>query len=110
MARLATCVHVYDEHGTPHVFGTDDDVPKWAADRITNPAAWDEEPEREPEPAYPEGEPSDGWKVPQLVAYARDEGIDLGDAKKKDDILALILHSLGTGDNDDDAVGAAADQ
>ncbi|MFI6215638.1 hypothetical protein ACIBCD_26905 [Nocardia brasiliensis] len=47
--------------------------------------------EAEPEPApFPEGDPSASWTVPQLQAFAEANGIDLGDAKLKADILTLI--------------------
>lgn len=42
------------------------------------------------EPAFPEGKPSDKWKVDQLKAYAEANTIDLTEAKTKDDILALV--------------------
>ncbi|MDQ1206201.1 hypothetical protein [Microbacterium sp. SORGH_AS_0862] len=38
----------------------------------------------------PEGEPTDKWSVPQLKKYAGDKSIDLGAAKKKDELLAAI--------------------
>ena len=38
--RLARHVHVRNESGVFHVFGPDDDVPSWAVDKISNPAAW----------------------------------------------------------------------
>ena len=44
----------------------------------------------EPEVEIPEGDPSESWKVDQLKAYAADKGIDLGDATKKADILAVL--------------------
>lgn len=34
--------------------------------------------------------PDGSWKVADLKAYASDNDIDLGDATKKDDILAAI--------------------
>lgn len=37
-----------------------------------------------------EGAPSKDWKNDQIVAYAQREGIDLGDATKKNDMLAVI--------------------
>lgn len=45
MARLATWVHVTDDRGTSQAFGPDDEVPAWAASKISNPAAWAEAPE-----------------------------------------------------------------
>lgn len=44
MATLATNVHVTDADGVSHVFGPADEVPAWAAERITNPKAWAEPP------------------------------------------------------------------
>lgn len=38
----------------------------------------------------PEGEPSKDWTVAQLDAYAQKAGIDLGQAKNKDDKIAAI--------------------
>lgn len=43
-----------------------------------------------PEVTIPEGEPTGDWNVPQLKAYAESKSIDLGDAKKKDEILAVL--------------------
>lgn len=43
--RLSGYVHVTDpDTGESFAFGPDVDVPKWAASRITNPAAWAEAP------------------------------------------------------------------
>jgi len=38
----------------------------------------------------PDGDPVESWTVDQLKAYAERESIDLGDAKKKDDLLSAI--------------------
>lgn len=45
--------------------------------------------------------PDKSWKVAELKAYAEEQGIDLGDATKKDDILAVIAD--GGDESDDDA-------
>lgn len=42
------------------------------------------------EAAIPEGTPTKSWKVPQLKAYAAEQGVDLGAATKKDEILAIL--------------------
>lgn len=39
-AKLAAYVIIRDEHGRVRAFGPDDDVPAWAAAKISNPAAW----------------------------------------------------------------------
>lgn len=39
----------------------------------------------------PEGDPTDKWTVPQLKAYATANTVDLGEAKNKDDILAVLV-------------------
>ncbi|GAB1326977.1 hypothetical protein ACE1SV_13160 [Streptomyces sennicomposti] len=59
MARLALYVHVSDSQGRAVVFGPGDEVPEWAQQVITNPAAWAEAPvnrltEPEPEPVRKE--------------------------------------------------------
>jgi len=44
-----------------------------------------------PSPApRPDGAPDASWKVADLKAHAEDNGIDLGDATKKEDIVAAI--------------------
>lgn len=42
------------------------------------------------------------WKVAELKAYAEEHGIDLGDATKKDDILAVLV-SVADGKEDDES-------
>ncbi len=42
------------------------------------------------ERGYPAGDPSDKWKVEELKAYAAERNIDLGEAKKKDEIWAAL--------------------
>lgn len=84
MADLNTFVHVTDEDGVSHVFGPSDSVPGWAVEKITNPDVWVEEPDRD-------GEPDESWTVKQLKAFAESEGIDLGDAKSKADILSKLV-------------------
>lgn len=39
----------------------------------------------------PDGDPVVAWTKAQLVAYAAREGVELGDAKNKDDVLAVIV-------------------
>lgn len=46
----------------------------------------DEDPERK----YPLGDPSDKWKKAELIAYASDHQIDLGDAKTVEQIWGAI--------------------
>ncbi|WP_395705146.1 hypothetical protein [Rhodococcus ruber] len=91
-ARLVTTVYVHDEDGQTHIFGPRDDVPDWARERITNPGVWSAAVAEAPVAvvASSEGEPSDEWKLAELAAYAKRHGIDLGDAKRKADILSMI--------------------
>ncbi|NOR03693.1 hypothetical protein HGK72_26945 [Mycolicibacterium fortuitum] len=45
----------------------------------------------EPQPkAWPDGEPDDAWKRPELDAYARSKGIDPTELPNKDAVLAAI--------------------
>lgn len=39
--RLTRTVYLRGDDGTLHAFRPGDDVPGWAAERITNPSAWD---------------------------------------------------------------------
>jgi hypothetical protein len=39
----------------------------------------------------PTGEPTDDWTIPQIDKYVADNSVDLGDAKKKDQKLPLIV-------------------
>jgi hypothetical protein len=87
VSKLNTYVHVHDEDGVSHAFGPDDTLPDWAEGLITNPDVWAEKPESGD---LPEGDIDDTWTVKQLKAYANTEGIDLGDAKTKADILSKI--------------------
>lgn len=41
-------------------------------------------------PEYPEGDPSEDWKVDELTAYAEAHDISLGGATKKADMVAAI--------------------
>ncbi|WP_072689281.1 hypothetical protein [Rhodococcus marinonascens] len=92
MATAAATVYVHDDQGSVHEFQPGDTLPSWAAGKITNPAAITDD-----TPAtFPEGSPSEDWKVDDLLAYAEEHGIDLGDAKKKADLLAVIE---GSGDS-----------
>lgn len=50
-----------------------------------------EPPTVEPEGVeIPDGEPSNSWTKPALLAYAEQRGIDLGDAKTKPQVLEAI--------------------
>lgn len=40
--ELVSFVHVADENGVSHVFGPGDEVPGWAAEKVTNPKAWND--------------------------------------------------------------------
>lgn len=62
------------------------------AEQITNPKAWGKSAKDEPAAAeFPEGDPSEDWKVDELKAYAASKKIDLGDASRKADIVSAIL-------------------
>lgn len=49
--------------------------------------------------------PDKSWKVAELKAYAEGHGIDLGEATKKDDILAALAGVADGDDNDEPATG-----
>lgn len=41
-----------------------------------------------------DGVPAQSWTIPQLKQYAADHGIDLGEAKKKPEILEAIANQI----------------
>lgn len=55
-----------------------------------------------PAPAEQDSAPSTSWKVDELKAYAEEHGVDLGDAKKKADIVSVI-EAAGSSEEGDDA-------
>lgn len=59
----------------------------------------------EAETEVPSGAPAESWTVPQLKAWAKAHDVDLGDAKTKPDIVALVVPKpadppQGTGQDD----------
>lgn len=98
MRHLRTHVHVQDEHGVSVAFGPHDDVPSWAADKITNPKAWDDDPadadQTEPAsdrdaadrpPTSGPGSSRGAW-----AAYAASLGYEIENGATKADIIAAI--------------------
>ncbi|WP_032402479.1 hypothetical protein [Rhodococcoides fascians] len=83
--KLRTFVCVDGPHG-PAQFGPDSDLPDWAAKLITNPAAWDGEPEPEAkaevkyEPKKPEVkyEPKKRVSASRTTKAASDDSGDEG--------------------------------
>lgn len=45
----------------------------------------------ETETEVPEGAPAESWTVPQLTAWAKAHDVDLGGAKTKPEILAVVI-------------------
>lgn len=98
--KLRTYVFVNDERGLPHRFGPGDDVPEWAAKKITNSKVWADtgrsedtvvEPSTEdtvPEP--PKAGPGSGREA--WVKYARARGLtdDDLDGLSRDEIIDLF--------------------
>lgn len=103
--RLRSHVHVRDDNNVAHVFGPDDEIPDWAAAKITNPNAWAGPPELAEDASAPDNgaagteQPSAGPAKPPKVgtgssredwaAYAATLGLDPRDATKADIIAAV---------------------
>ncbi|MEV6897455.1 hypothetical protein [Amycolatopsis sp. NPDC051372] len=98
MAELKSYVHVSDEDGRHGVFGPGDEVPEWAAARITNPKAWvdGEVPAADADQGGGEGdqvEPPRSGKGSGLdawTAYAKALGYEVAEGTSRDDIIAAI--------------------
>lgn len=74
--------------------GTLDGLARWRKLADDEVVAAPEAPPAEA-PTLPAGEPDESWKVPELIAYATEHNIDLGDATKKADILAALTAPEG---------------
>ncbi len=90
--QLARHVHGLrdPETGRPRSFGPGDTPPGWAAEQITNPAAWGDDPVDQPDDAAPESDtPNKSATKPEWVAYAVEQGMDLAEAENmtKDDLI-----------------------
>lgn len=94
MARLCGYVHVHRRAADGSVaetvaFGPDDDLPDWAADEITNPAAW--EGGVLPEPAEAESKvPTRRQGAKVWAGYAKDNGVDVAEDAERDVIIAAL--------------------
>lgn len=87
-------IDVVDEHDNP----LPDPVPKrWLGTDLLPPgvkkaSAKSTEKTSDPKAVeIPEGEPTEAWTVPQIDKYAEVNEVDLGDVKKKDEKLPLIV-------------------
>lgn len=101
MARkLAAGVYVYvvDPDGHSCGFGSADDVPDWAAEQITNPAAWADDSATADDgetPATPaaDGAPpkaGSGSGLAEWADYARSLGIDVPESASRGDVITLV--------------------
>lgn len=101
-------------------YGPASAIPEDVAKRITNPKVWADADASAPAPAgvvaaagpqRPADEPpSDEWTVRELKDFAKAEGIALGDARAKDQILAVLAdagHGTPAGADDDGKADAA---
>lgn len=79
--KLRTFVCVDGPHG-PAQFGPDSELPDWAVALITNPAAWDGDPEPEvkaaAEPKTAESKPEPKKRAPRTTKAAADDSGDEG--------------------------------
>lgn len=99
-------------------YGPASAIPEDVAKRITNPKAWADADAPAPTPAgvvqaaaeRPADEPpSAEWTVRELKDFAKAEGIALGDARAKDQILAVLADAGHAGaEGDDEGEDAAA--
>lgn len=69
-------------------FGPDDDLPSWAEDAITNPAAFADDSDTAgdgPPPKSGRGSGVEAWK-----SYAATHDVDVPDDASKDDVIAAL--------------------
>jgi hypothetical protein len=94
--------HVILQHPVtlqPEHFGPGDDVPEWAAQRITAPGLWEGEDDSSPSPAgrlaptAAESEPprsGAGSSRAAWAAYAQSAGVDFDESATRDEIIAAV--------------------
>lgn len=93
MRRLATAVVVHRPAGSvmlPAGAAPSDEDAKL----ITNPACWIDVDETPAPVADEESTPDASWKAEDIRQWAKARGIDLGSAKKKSDMVAVIAATL----------------
>lgn len=100
-------------------YGPASAIPEDVAKRITNPKAWADADAPAPAPAgvvpaaaaerAADEPPSAEWTVRELKDFAKAEGIALGDARAKDQILAVLADAGHAGPEGDVEGGDAAD-
>lgn len=87
MSTLARHVSVRDDVGGIHTFGPEDEIPDWAARKITNPSAWEDG--EAPFPAEPStSSPATG--VPAVGAVSAVPNADL-----EDRIVSRVVEGVG---------------
>lgn len=85
--RLARSVQMFSETGELIVFLPGDEPPAEYAKLIKNPAAWESE---EMAPAAPSSGNYSDRTVADLLSEARERGIDLQGATKKNEVIARL--------------------
>jgi len=100
--RLRSHVHVNDDSGRTHVFGPGDQVPDWAAQKITNPKAWAQAPYADPggqdetaagqgqSPGDQTGRPAASASKDVWAAYASVLGVQIPPGATKAEITAAV--------------------
>lgn len=92
--RLRSYVHVNDERGGRHAFGPDDEVPDWAAAKITNPKAWAQQPPELEAPGPSDvraaGRPPKNASREIWGAYAAVRGLEVAADATRDQIIAAV--------------------
>jgi hypothetical protein len=88
MSKLIGYVTVHNDDGVSFTFAPGEDVPDWAAGRITNPAVWDSLPEVEA--ADKAAKPFSQLNKGELEDVVRKEGVDISAANTNDEIRAAI--------------------
>lgn len=98
--RLAFNVTVDDEDGNSRTFGPGDSVPKEWAERITNPAAWTDEPlDADDGDVVGDLLPSDSTRL-ELLRAAERVGVEVPASASKEQITRAIRLKMFGGDTE----------
>lgn len=86
--HFASFVHVMGDDGQYHIFGPDDDIPKWAADAVGDHVWADDESDQDGGGEPPRSGPGSGKTA--WAAFAADHDVEVSDDDSRDDIVAKL--------------------
>jgi hypothetical protein len=97
---LAKTIRIWDfDAGKRVQLDAGTELPEWAEERVTNPKLFVKESQDTSEESFDENDDDlESLTVPKLKELADEEGVDLGEATKKAEIIEAIRNHRGSDD------------